>query len=187
MRTVSVASDLFDFSLHLISFLIISLITLLFLLPDIFNLMSWINSLRTSAEDLGTLAENEPPTGYMSPTTTSLQRLMSNIPRSPWASSGSLMTSTTMTSPSVRRSLVRAEDEPITQKKKARRPVCRPQSVMIERGDPLFADLCRALKKLRDTTLRMNRLGLSWSNKESTILVDCQAEIRNTRIPGRLR
>ena len=28
--------------------------------------MSWINTLRTSAEDLGTLAENEPPTGYES-------------------------------------------------------------------------------------------------------------------------
>ena len=26
--------------------------------------MSWLNTLRTSAEDLGTLAENEPPTGY---------------------------------------------------------------------------------------------------------------------------
>ena len=26
--------------------------------------MSWISTLRTSAEDLGTLAENEPPTGY---------------------------------------------------------------------------------------------------------------------------
>ena len=39
MRTVSVASDLFDFSLHFISFLIISLITLLFLLPDIFNFL----------------------------------------------------------------------------------------------------------------------------------------------------
>ena len=26
--------------------------------------MSWINTLRTSAEDLGTLAVNEPPTGY---------------------------------------------------------------------------------------------------------------------------
>ena len=27
-------------------------------------MMSWISTLRTSAEDLGTLAENEPPTGY---------------------------------------------------------------------------------------------------------------------------
>ena len=39
MRTVSVASDLFDFSTHFISFLIISLITLLFLLPDTFYFM----------------------------------------------------------------------------------------------------------------------------------------------------
>ena len=37
----------------------------------------------------------------------------------------SLMTSTTMTSPSVRRSFMRAEDEPITLNKKACRPVCR--------------------------------------------------------------
>ena len=47
------------------SFLIISLITQLFLLPDTStSMMSWINTLRTSAEDLGTLAANEPPTGY---------------------------------------------------------------------------------------------------------------------------
>ena len=26
--------------------------------------MSWINTLRSSTEDLGTLAENDPPTGY---------------------------------------------------------------------------------------------------------------------------
>ena len=62
MHVVSVASDLFDFSLHFISFLIISLIILLFLLPDTFTLMSWINTLRTSAEDFGTLAENNSST-----------------------------------------------------------------------------------------------------------------------------
>ena len=43
MRTVSVASDLFDFSIHFISFLIISLITLLFLLPDTFNFLNVVN------------------------------------------------------------------------------------------------------------------------------------------------
>ena len=65
MRTVSVASDLFDFSIHFISFLIISLITLLFLLPDTFNFHDVVDEyLRTSAEDLGTLAENDPPTDY---------------------------------------------------------------------------------------------------------------------------
>ena len=40
MRAVSVASDLFDFSTHFISYLIISLITLLFLLPDTFNFLN---------------------------------------------------------------------------------------------------------------------------------------------------
>ena len=74
---------------------------------------------------------------------------------------------------------MRAEDEPITLKKKACRPVCR-QSVMIERGDPLFADLCRALKKLRDTTLRMNRLGLSWSDKESRFSLTVKQRFKNT-------
>ena len=61
----------------------------------------------------------------MSPTTTSSQRLMSNTPRSPRASNGSLMTTTTMSSPSATRSLTRAEDDPITLKQKACRPVCR--------------------------------------------------------------
>ena len=50
MRTVSDASDLFDFSIHFFFCIILSLITLLFLLPDTFNfLMSWLNTLRTSA------------------------------------------------------------------------------------------------------------------------------------------
>ena len=91
------------------------------------------------------------------------------------------MTSTTMTSPSARRSLTRAEDEPITLKKKACCPVCCRQSVTIERGDPLFAHLVhkfRASKKLRDTPLKVNRLGLSWRDKKEQILADCQAEIR---------
>ena len=65
MRTVSVASDLFDFSIHFISFLIISLITFLFLLPDIFNFLNDVdNPLCNSAEDFGTLAENKSYTSY---------------------------------------------------------------------------------------------------------------------------
>ena len=59
------------------------------------------------------------------------------------------MTSTTMTSPSVRRSFMRAGDEPITLKKKACRPVCRRQSLTVKQR------------------FRMNRLGLFWSDKES--------------------
>ena len=45
------------------------------------------------------------PPQVMSPTNTSSQRLMSSSPRSPWPSNGFLKTSTTTTSPSVRRLL----------------------------------------------------------------------------------
>ena len=68
----------------------------------------------------------------MSPTTTTSRRLMNTAPRNPRSSSGPRMISTTMTSPSARRSLMRAEEEPITLKKVGR-PVCRRPSVMKER------------------------------------------------------
>ena len=98
------------------------------------SMMSWINTLRTSAEDLAPWPRTSLPQ-VMSPTTASSQRLMSNTPRSPRASNVSLMTSNTMTRPSARRCLTRAKDEPIALKKKACRLVCRRQSVMIERWD----------------------------------------------------
>ena len=181
MRTVSVVFDLFDFSIHFISFLIISLIFLLFLLPDTFNSsMSWINTLRISAEDLDTLAENELPTVYEPNdhfiTEASVEYTQEVFGRA----AVPLNIPTTMTSPSARRSLMRAEDEPITLKKKACRLVCRRQSVMMERGDPLFADLFRAPKKLRNTILRMNRLGLSWSDKESRFSLTVNRRFENT-------
>ena len=105
----------------------------------------------------------------MSPTTTSSRTLMSSSPRSPWPSNGSLKTST-MTLPSVRRSSMRAEDESITLKEKACRPVCRRRHwVMIERGNPVFAvtQVTRKVEKFRDKTLKANRLGLSWTDKGS--------------------
>ena len=73
----------------------------------------------------------------MSPTTTTSRRLLNHTSRNARSRTGPRMTSSTMTSPSARRSLMLAEDEPITLKKKACRPVCRRPSVMIERGDPL--------------------------------------------------
>ena len=102
------------------------------------------------------------------------------------ASNGTLMTSTTMTQPSAKRSSTRAEDMSITLKKKACRPVCRRQSVIIERGDPLFAQVSSAQKNLRDTPLRLNRLELSWSDKESKYSLTVKRRFE-TRIPSRLR
>ena len=58
-------SDCLDISIHFFSFLIFSLITLFFLLPVNFVFQDVVDkSLCNAAEDLGTPAENEPPTGY---------------------------------------------------------------------------------------------------------------------------
>ena len=146
--------------------------------------MSWINTLRTSAEDFGTLAENNSSTGYepndhfiteadVEYTQESLgeQQIPDDFDNDDVTIGQTLL----------------AEDEPITLKKKACRPACRRQSVMIERWNLLFADLCRALKKLRDTIQRMNRLGLSWSDKESKFSLTVKQRDSKTRIPSRLR
>ena len=145
--------------------------------------MWWTNPLCNSAEDLGTLAENEPPTGcepneyhiteaYVDYTQESFveQRHPNDFDYDDVA----------------RHSWMLAEDEPITLKKKASRPVCRRLSVMIERGDPLFAPHLtlkfRVSKKLKDTALKVNRLGFFLNDKESRFSLTVK---QKTRIPGR--
>ena len=112
---------------------------------------------------------------------------MSSSPRSPWPSNGSLKTSTSTISPSVRRSSMRAEDEPITLKEKACRPVYRRcQWDMMERWNQLFAvtQVTRKVTKFRDKTLKTNRLGLSWTDKgsESSLTVKRRFENTNSRL-----
>ena len=124
MRTVS---DLFDFSIHFISFLFISLIFLLFLLPYTFHFLNVVdNKPRTSAEELGTLAEKNSSTGYepndhfiteayveYTQESLSEQRFPEVFDYDDITIGQTL--------------LMRAEDEPITLKKKVCRPVCRRQ------------------------------------------------------------
>ena len=111
--------------------------------------MWWTNTLRTSAEELGTLSQNEPPTGYepndhfITEAHVEFTQESSGEQRYPDDFDYDDVT--------IGKALSDAEDEPTTLKKKACRPVCRRQSLMIERGDPLFAHLSRAPKKLRDT------------------------------------
>ena len=74
---------------------------------------------------------------------------------------------------------MRAEDEPITLKK-ACRPVCRRrQSVMIERGNPLFAvtEVTSATKKFRENS-ESEQIRTLLDRQREQILADCQAEIR---------
>ena len=125
--------------------------------------MSWTTTMRTSTEELGPPDSENSSTGY--------------------EPNGSLKTSTTMTLPSVRRSSMRAEDEPITLKEKACRPVCRRrQRVMIERGNPLFAatQVTRKVTKFRDKTPKTNRLGLSWTDKGSKSSLTVKRRLENT-------
>ena len=112
----------------------------------------------------------------MSPTTTTSRRLLNPTSRNPRSRMGPRMTSSTMTSPSARRSLMRAVDEPITLEKKVCRPVCRRPSVMIERGDPLWNRLThkfQVFEKFRATAQR-----ILLERQKEQILADCQAEIR---------
>ena len=107
----------------------------------------WSNSLCTSAdEDVGTLAEYDPLTGC-EPNDYHISETTEPYIQESSVKNGHRMTSSTMTTPSVWRSLyhcstrsekmMRAVDEPITLKTKVCRPVSRRPSVMIERRDPL--------------------------------------------------
>ena len=126
MRIVVCLSDCFDISIHFFFLISVSLITLFFLLPANFIFHNVEDKLLCkSDEDLGTLAENEPPTGYEPNDHFSTEAYVEYTQESTGEQRSPNETSTTMTSPSVRRSLMRAEDEPITLKKKACRPVCR--------------------------------------------------------------
>ena len=53
---------------------------------------------------------------------------------------------------------------------------------MIERGNPLFAvtKVTSATKKFRDKTLKANRLGLSWTDKESKSSLTARRRLENT-------
>ena len=127
--------------------------------------------------------ENEFVTG-----TISLQRFMSNI-RCLRTSNDSLMISNTMTSSSIRRSLMRAKDEPITLEKKIRRLVCRRrQWVMLERRSPLFVvtKVTSKTTKFRDET-KVSKSGLCWTDKGSKSSLIVKQRFEKTRIPDKLR
>ena len=160
-----------------------------------YSRMWWTNSLCTLAnEDLGTLSQ------VMSPTTTTSRRLLNRTSRNPQARMGPWMNSSTMTWPSASRSLhhcsprsekmIRAVDEPITLKKKDCRPVCRPPSVMIERGDLLWNSLIHNFEtseKSCATAQKMSKSGFFWNDKESSFSLTVKQRDSKTRGPGRLR
>ena len=80
-----------------------------------------------------------------------------------------------------RRSLMRAEDEPITLKKGCR-PVCRRQSVSHDRtGRPVVCSLCSQVSSVQETqrhTSESEQIRTLLERRREQILADCQAEIQ---------
>ena len=94
-----------------------------------------MNTLRTSAEDFGTLAENDSSTGYESNDHFTKEAYVEYTQES--SGEQQFPDDFDYDDVTIGQTLMRAKDEPITLKKKACRPVCRRQSVMIERGKPV--------------------------------------------------
>ena len=101
-----------------------------------------MNTLRTSAEDFGTLAENDSSTGYESNDHFTKEAYVEYTQES--SGEQQFPDDFDYDDVTIGQTLMRAKDEPITLKKKACRPVCRRQSVMIERENLLLADSGRA-------------------------------------------
>ena len=113
----------------------------------------------------------------VNPTTATSRRPLNYTSRNPPARMGPRMTSTTMTSPSARRSLhhcslksekmLRAVDELVTLKMKVCRPACRRPSIM-EQGDLLWTHLIhrsRTSEKFRATAQKVSKSGFFWKDK----------------------
>ena len=93
-----------------------------------------------------------------------------------------LKTSTTMTSPSVKRSLMRAEDEPITLKKITCRLVCLSSSSMSLKRT-VKPVVCRDINheqshEIQRQNFESEQIRTLLDQRWEQILADCQAEIR---------
>ena len=143
------------------------------------SLMSWINTLRTSADDLGTLAENEPPTAYepndhfiteadVEYTQESLsdQRFPDDFDYDDVTIGQTLLDA-------CRRRADHSEEEGLSS--------CLSSSVSHDRtGRPV---VCRLVSSAQETQrhnseMRMSKLALSWSDKESRF--SCSSRRRTT-------
>ena len=145
------------------------------------SLMSWTTTTRTAAEELGP-QDKKSSTNY-EPKDHFLTEAFVEFIQESVTEQHFLKTSTTTTSPSVRRSSMRAADEPITLKEKACRPVCRRrQWVMIEQWHPLSAvkQVTRKVTTFRDKTLKANKSGLFWTDKWSKSLLIVKRRCENT-------
>ena len=129
-------------------------------------MMSWISTLRTSAEDPGTLAEDEPPTAYepndhiITEAYVEHTQESSGEQRFPDDFDYDDVTIGKTLLDACRRRADHSEEEGLSS--------CLSSSVSHDRtGRPVVCSLLSSAQETqRQLTLRMNRLGLSWSDKE---------------------
>ena len=163
----------------------------------------WVGSrrstLRASAsEELGTLADNTPLTGYepnLFDDFHNTQRPLKSSSRSPPATAGprTCMTWRLMTTPSAERSLhhcslrseknQRAVDKLITLLKKVCCQVSRCLSVMLEQGDlfPMILDPSFQMSwKIQVATQKTSKSGFFWNDKKSKFSVIMEQRFKNT-------
>ena len=134
--------------------------------------MSWINTLRTSAEDLGTLAENEPPTGY-EPNDHFIMEAYEHFTQESFKRAAvpndfnyDDVTIGKALSDACRRRADHSEEEGL--------------SVMIELGDPLLAHLTQvsSVQETQRHSSENEQIRTLLERQREQILADCQAEIR---------
>ena len=83
--------------------------------------------------------------------------------------------------------MMRAVDEPITLVTKVCRPVSR--RLCHRTGDPLWNSLFykfQTFEKIQSHSSESEQIRILLERQREQILADCQAEIRKTRVPGRL-
>ena len=74
---------------------------------------------------------------------------------------------------------MRVEDEPITLKKKACRPVCRRQSSHDRTCKPVVCRLVSSAQETQNHNSENEQIRTLLERQREQILADCQAEIRN--------
>ena len=142
--------------------------------------MWWTNTLRTSAEDLGTLAENEPPTGY-EPNEYHITEAYVDYTqeslveqRSPNDSDCDDVTIGKMLSDACRRRADHSEEEGLSS--------CLSSSVSHDRtGRPVVCPFDSQVSSVQETQRHSSdseKIRILLERQKEQILADCQAEIR---------
>ena len=175
---VSVASDLFDLSTHFLSFFIIFPITLLFLLPDVFNFHDVVDKY-TAYSCWGPWHSGRERTSHRLWAQRPLhQRGLCGI--HPGVSGEQQYPDDFDFDDAPRR--VPKTSRSIWRRRPVVMSVVVSQS-LVERGDPLFAQVPSAQnppKKLRETPLRLNRSGFFWNDKGSRFSLTVKRRFEST-------